>query len=44
MKLHAGRYSSKKIAEEYASFLRSQGLDASLESATVYDIFVEVGS
>lgn len=37
---HAGRYSSKKNADHYADFLKSQGNSVEVVPVTVYDIWI----
>ena len=36
---HAGRYSSKKSAEEYAQFIHNEGYEVEILPVTVYDVF-----
>ncbi len=38
---HAGRYPSKKSAEQYSQRLRERGLKAFPRAATVWDVIIE---
>jgi len=40
IKSHAGRYTSQKAADEYADHLKKQGYNATVDTATVYDVFI----
>jgi len=40
IKSHAGRYTSKKAADEYADYLKKEGYIAIVDTATVYDVFI----
>jgi len=40
IKSHAGRYTSKKAADEYTDYLKKEGYIAIVDTATVYDVYI----